>query len=1217
MEQSPDATLITTTELDPPGPEIVYANPAFCRMTGYERDELLGWTPRVFQGPDTDRRKLHAVRQRLERRESLIETAVNYRKDGSPYTVEWSITPVWDQALEREYFVSIQRVVDARHLRDETVRSVFASAPLGVLLVNGQGRIESANDTVCRLFDYDREDLLGEPVELLVPEEWRSGHCGHRSAYQAQPETRSMGAQRDLYGQCRDGSRIPLEIGLSPVAADDGCSTLVTVIDVSQRKHAEGQLAAHARTQAALAAFGEAALRESSVSSLARRLVDIVTRELGFAAAMLVENVPNGSPGLLEAAGCETPDSAADRYALAADPAAAEALETGGIIPLSIQGLRMMTSRLNLEAGAMADGGVCVPIIEPTRRWGVLYALGGTADEADEASAYLVSLCQIIASAARRERDRKQVQDVEHMRSLAGRLAHVGGWSVDLDAGRLRWSDEVCLIHEVAPGTEVSIAEGINYYAPEARHRMRRLFQACTEQGESFDDQLDIITATGRRRTVRTIGEAVRDDAGIIREVRGALQDVTEQRRTERDLLQSQQRLRQFADAMPTIVWTAEPDGTLDYANRRFLECSGIGNEVLPGDGWLQAVHPDDRERVVRAWAEAVASESDYELDLRLYCTADDDYRWHYVSAVPVRDDGGVLRKWYGSALDIHDRKDLEEELVRVASRLTSTLESITDGFYTLDAQWRLTYFNAEAERLMRTPRGDVLGTCIWDAFPDLSGTRLESEYRCALDEQVTRQFETYSRALDTWFEIHVYPAADGLTVYFRDVTQRKRSEAEITFLAFHDPLTELPNRRALQDRLAALLEDDEHSSGYGALLLVDLDHFKTLNDTLGHTRGDEFLKTVALRLRSVFGDGRTIARVGGDEFAVVLTGVGDTADEANRAARAAGEQALATLSASYALDAGHHKRTCSIGMTLLYPAGDHVEEVMKRVDLALFRAKQQGRDRLGEFDPALQEQANTRLQVEREMPQGLARGEFIPYFQATVGRDGQLIGAEALVRWHHAERGLVSPGTFIPVAEETGLIHDLGEVVLRRVCEQLVVWSQHPGMAHLVCSVNVSVSQFRSPAFVERVQRILAETGVNPARVRLEVTESLMVDDVEATISRMEALRDLGITFALDDFGTGYSSLAYLKRLPLDVIKIDQSFVRGVLSDANDAAIVQTIIALAGSMGLDVLAEGVEEAAVRDYLLTEGCFCFQGYYFGRPMPAVDFELLPGCRRRA
>ena len=1208
LEDSPDAVVITTAELDPPGPEIVYVNPAFCRMTGYDRAELLGSTPRILQGPKTDVWALRRLRDQLLRRQSVLDTVVNYRKDGTPYTVEWSITPVRDEIGREEYFVSVQRTVHSDRPRHESVQHVLDRAPLGILLVSEQGVIETANDAVCALFGYDREELLGEHVNILVPEGLRSTDPGQVQTDQAAPELRLLGMQPELYGQHRDGGRIPLEAGLASINAGATTGTLATIVKASKREPAKSRLASTASRQAALVEFGEIASREASVQALLGRAIALVRRELGFTAAVVMESVPNGFPGLLEAEGCEAPESPVDRCALAANPSAAEALETGSVIPMSIPGLRMMASRLGFEAEAGIRAGLCVPIIEPTRRWGVLYALGGTADDAEEASDYLVSLCQIIASATRRNRDRKQVDDAEHLHSLAGRLAHLGGWSVDLDAGRMRWSDEVCLIHEERPGTQVSVDEGINYFAPEARHRMRHLFQACAGQGESFDEELEIITAEDRRRTVRTIGEAVRDDAGVVREVRGALQDVTEQRRTERNLLQSQQRLRQLADAMPSIVWTAAPDGTVDYANRKFFEYTGIDTERVSSRAWLEAVHPDDRERAVLAWRKAIAEEDSNDVDFRLYSLAEKTYRWHYVSAIPIRDDGGVLRKWYGSAIDVHERKDLEEELVRVASRLTTTLESITDGFYTLDEHWRITYFNAEAEHLMHTPRSTVLGVSLWEAFPGLVGTQLESEYRQALSQQQTRHFELYVTALETWFGVHVYPSDTGLTVHFRDITQRKRSEADIAFLAFYDQLTELPNRRHLQDHLANLVVECHRRGDYGTLLLANLDHFKTLNDTLGPSHGDALLRSVAARLYDSFGETSSIARVGGDEFAIAMTGLGESMDEALEAAQEAAKRVQELLRAPHVLEAADYQRTCSVGFTLIDPAGDQGDNIIKRANLALFHAKSEGRDRIRLFDAGLQEQANVRLRVEQDMPRALSAGEFIPYYQQIVGSNGECLGAEALVRWHHPENGLVSPAEFIPIAEENGLIHDLGEAILRQVCWQIVQWSANPATANLVFSVNVSTRQFRSSNFVESVNQVLAETGVNPAQLRLEVTESLLVDDVEATIQRMNTLRAAGVTFALDDFGTGYSSLAYLKRLPLDVLKIDQSFVRGLPWDQNDAAIVQTIIALTGSMGLNCVAEGVETEAIEQYLRREGCSQFQGYLYSYPVPAATFE---------
>ena len=441
------------------------------------------------------------------------------------------------------------------------------------------------------------------------------------------------------------------------------------------------------------------------------------------------------------------------------------------------------------------------------------------------------------------------------------------------------------------------------------------------------------------------------------------------------------------------------------------------------------------------------------------------------------------------------------------------------------------------------------------------------------------------------------------------DITQRKAAEREIQRLAFYDPLTQLPNRLLLMDRLQQALSACERSGSSGALLFIDLDNFKTLNDTMGHDKGDMLLQLVAERLTASVRQIDTVARFGGDEFVVMLENLSHNDTEAAVMARTIGEKVLAALAEPYLLAGYEHRTSSSIGVA---PFGAHHEgvgELLKQADLAMYQAKTAGRNAMRFFDPAMQAIVNARALMETEMRLALTQQTYALHYQPQY-EAGQVIGVEALLRWHHPRRGPVSPAEFIPLAEETGIILSLGQWVLRTACTQLRTWADASHTAHLTMAVNVSARQFRSPDFVDQVAQVLRSTGVIPGRLKLELTESLLVDDLDLTITKMTALKNLGVNFSLDDFGTGYSSLSYLKRLPLDQLKIDQSFVRDILTDGNDAAIVRTIIALGQSLGLSVIAEGVETAAQRDYLAAHGCLTCQGYFFSRPLPIEALQAL-------
>jgi len=466
------------------------------------------------------------------------------------------------------------------------------------------------------------------------------------------------------------------------------------------------------------------------------------------------------------------------------------------------------------------------------------------------------------------------------------------------------------------------------------------------------------------------------------------------------------------------------------------------------------------------------------------------------------------------------------------------------------------------------------------------------------------------------WADISVSPMRpDGGPARYhvavvQDISQRKQAEEELRYLAYNDMLTGLPNRRLLFDRLEQALAMSARHGSCGAVLMLDLDHFKTLNETRGHEAGDRLLRSVAARLRTCIDGDATLARQGGDEFVVVLRELGESCEEAATHSEEVARRILAALREPFDLDDGEpHHTTLSIGITVYDGLGEPAEELLKRSELAMYEAKAAGRNTLRFFDPQMQAVVAERVQMEADMRTGLAEGQFELFYQPKVAH-GRIQGAEALLRWRHPERGFVPPSEFIPLAEDSGLILQLGQWVLQAACEQLARWSGHALLGELSVAINVSPRQFHESAFVSQVLEAVASTGADARHLRLELTEGMLLQDVEDTIAKMVLLRSYGVGFSLDDFGTGYSSLAYLKRLPLHELKIDQGFVRDVLTDPNDAAIARTIVALGTSLGLQVTAEGVETEAQRAFLERSGCHVWQGYLLAPPLPCPRFEAL-------
>jgi diguanylate cyclase (GGDEF)-like protein len=449
-----------------------------------------------------------------------------------------------------------------------------------------------------------------------------------------------------------------------------------------------------------------------------------------------------------------------------------------------------------------------------------------------------------------------------------------------------------------------------------------------------------------------------------------------------------------------------------------------------------------------------------------------------------------------------------------------------------------------------------------------------------------------------------------GIVIVYLDVTALRHATAEIEQLAFYDPLTGLPNRRLLTDRLQQAITSSARTGRRGALLFLDLDHFKTLNDTSGHDVGDLLLQQVAQRIKACVRNEDTVARLGGDEFVVMLQGLSIQTPEAAVQAKHVADNILQSLMQPYQLNGIEHQSSCSVGATFFGETLQSSADLLKQADIAMYQVKSAGRNAVCFFDPEMLKAITVRADMERDLRSALQDNQFVLHYQVQVHELLHAVGAEVLVRWEHPVQGLVSPLAFIGLAEDTGLIVPLGEWVLRTACQQLKTWETQAPYEHLELAVNVSARQFRQPDFVQMVQATIGQTGANPKRLKLELTESLVIVNVKDTIEKMQALKAMGVRFSMDDFGTGHSSLTYLTQLPLDQLKIDQSFVRNIGLQNSDRVIISTIIGMAKNLGLEVIAEGVETEAQREHLRTQGCVRYQGYLFSKPLPVAAFEQL-------
>jgi diguanylate cyclase (GGDEF)-like protein/PAS domain S-box-containing protein len=564
------------------------------------------------------------------------------------------------------------------------------------------------------------------------------------------------------------------------------------------------------------------------------------------------------------------------------------------------------------------------------------------------------------------------------------------------------------------------------------------------------------------------------------------------------------------------------------------------------------------------------------------------------------------------------ERQDADANLRTQASLLDKAQDAIIVRSVDDD---RVLFWNKSAERIFGWPRAEALGRRLNELLQDdpalFAAAKHATLERGHWSGEATRRSRD-GRALTVQVGLSLISNDAGrpeaVLSINTDITERKAAERQIERLAFYDPTTGLPNRLLLLERLQHALTITGRSSVSGALLFIDLDNFKAVNDNLGHDKGDLLLQQVASRLRACVYEIDTVARFGGDEFVVLVENLSSQRHEAAIQARLICEKVLRSFGAPIMLDNFARHTTASIGVTLFDSQQCNAGELLKQADLAMYEVKAAGRNGVRFFDPEMQTAVTARAALEADLRHALQHDEFALHYQPQVDRGGSVIGAEALIRWHSASRGAVAPADFIPIAEDIGLILPIGRWVLEQACGQLALWARQPELAQLSVAVNVSARQLHQPGFVDEVIALIKAAAIDPRRLKLEITESLLVDDTETAIATMNRLRDFGVCFSLDDFGTGYSSLSYLKRLPLAQLKIDQSFVSDVLADIHDAAIAQTIIALGRCLQLNVIAEGVETAGQHAFLMEHGCHAFQGYLFSRAVPAGDFELFARAR---
>jgi diguanylate cyclase (GGDEF)-like protein/PAS domain S-box-containing protein len=680
----------------------------------------------------------------------------------------------------------------------------------------------------------------------------------------------------------------------------------------------------------------------------------------------------------------------------------------------------------------------------------------------------------------------------------------------------------------------------------------------------------------------------------------------------------SRQRYFDLYDMSPLGYCTLDEAGIIIEINLTLANLLGIPRSQLLKKPFNHFIFQGDQDNYYLKTKQMMVNEEPLSLELRMN-TPNYEPLWVNLSCILRKEAAGAMSLFIGVSNITEQR--ITQQQQQIAAIAFESLE----GMFITDAKQVILQIN----HALTDMTGYTIEELAGQPRDILDSGRNPPAFFAKMSTSLKREGKWIGEIWNRRKNGEVYPAWMTITAVHNtqkeltnfvftlsDITLKKAAEEQIKNLAFYDPLTKLPNRRLMLDRLEHALSSCGRQKRLGAVLMIDLDNFKTLNDSYGHNIGDKLLRSVATRLESCMRKGDTVSRMGGDEFVVIIEGLDETI-LLEKQVETVAKKIITHLSEPYLLThesnsnkpkAIQYQCSCSIGIALFSEQAVTVDELIKQADTAMYSAKAAGRNTLRFFDPKMQTLISARAALEHDLYDAIKKAQFALYYQPIVSGKKKLIGVEALVRWVHPERGIIMPEQFIPAAEASGLIVPLGLWILQTACDQLTKWALVPEMAGLSMAVNVSAMQFNQPQFVSQLLDQLKRSGANPLRLSLELTESALIYDLHDVIEKMTTLKNSGISFSLDDFGTGYSSLSYLKQLPLDQLKIDQSFIKDIFTDSNDVAIAQMIIALSKSMGLGVIAEGVENHAQLNYLEHLGCHTHQGYLFSRPLPLKKFE---------
>ncbi|MBB1518769.1 sensor domain-containing protein [Aquipseudomonas guryensis] len=807
-------------------------------------------------------------------------------------------------------------------------------------------------------------------------------------------------------------------------------------------------------------------------------------------------------------------------------------------------------------------------------------------------------------------RGREELLRQTHLLSQTEAIADIGGWVLEVADQRMFWTDGCFRLNEMEPAAGApSMQVALSRYDAQSRLKMEQTLAQILRTGQAFDLEVLLNGARGTSRWVRLKGLPELDGTRVVR-LYGAIQDISARKLAEQQLRERDEWLRLFFEAPLIGMAMITPQGQWLEVNFKLCQILDRSRQELCDVSWQMITHVQDVEREETLFDAIRRGErDDYELEKR-FLRKDGSVIYSRLSLRAVREQGGRLEACLAIIEDITARHEAE-------ARYRTLVEHAPEAIVLFSPKGGIIEANENAQRLFGLSHAELLGRHPIELSPPRQADGQDSALLAQryLDMTIggdTPVFEwlhrdSVGRVLPCEVRLVRMP---GKPLLIRgsitDISERQRYQREIERLAYSDELTGLPNRRLLQDRLQHAMTREQREGSYGALLFIDLDHFKTVNDSLGHPTGDALLKAVTARLGDCLRAEDTLARLGGDEFVVLLEHLASSPELAAEHAAEVGEKLLLNLRGSYLINGHELAVSGSIGITLHPLPGQDAADALKQSDTAMYQAKQGGRNALHFFAPEMQAVIDQRLQLQSELRQAMARDQLYLVFQPQLAlATGRVAGAEVLLRWQHPERGDIPPGQFIPLAEETGLIQELGHWVLEHACASLARWQDD--WPQLVLAVNLSPRELRQNGCAERISSCLQLHGLPPNALELEITEGVLLQDVEQCIEAMHALKRLGVRFAIDDFGTGYSSLTYLKRLPLDRLKIDRSFINDLEGEASGQMLVDTILLIARNLGLECVAEGVETAVQLEWLRQHGCSLGQGYHFSRPLGEAEF----------